>query len=85
MRSLSSSSSLSKPAPSLSFKDTERDMYRWGALESNPGLGGRGGVEMKQDWTAVGKPWAVGRWAGQSIFFPFLYLMVSIVKIFLLH
>ena len=33
-------------------------------LESNQGLGGGGTVvvEMKQDWTAVGRLWAVGRW-----------------------
>jgi len=46
----------------------------WGALQSSPGLGGRGGVEMRQDWTAVGKPWAVGRRGWAEHFLPFSVL-----------
>jgi len=49
-------------------------MYRWGALQSSPGLGGRGGVETRQDWTAVGKPWAVGRRGWAEHFLPFSVL-----------
>ena len=49
-------------------------MHRWGALQSNPGLGGRGGVEIRQDWTAVGKPWAVGRRGWAERFLPFSVL-----------